>query len=53
MLRVALEKSGANYTGTVGRFVTGLKSPVPVILYGHPVLVGDWATGIVYSVSGA
>jgi hypothetical protein len=46
-------KSGAAYTGTVHPFVTGLKSPVPVILRNGSVLVGDWATGIVYAISAA
>jgi glucose/arabinose dehydrogenase len=55
LLRVALTRTGttytATYTATVHPFLTGLKSPVPVILHDRSVLVGDWATGIVYSVS--
>jgi hypothetical protein len=30
-----------------------LKSPVPVILHNGTVFVGDWATGIVYAVTGS
>ena len=51
MTRTASTKSGTEYTGTVHPFLTGLKSPVPVILHNGSVLVGDWATGIVYAVS--
>jgi glucose/arabinose dehydrogenase len=53
VLRVALTRSGATYTATVHPFLTGLKSPVPVIVHDRSLLVGDWATGIAYSVSGA
>jgi glucose/arabinose dehydrogenase len=53
VLRVALQKAGTTYTGTVHPFITGLKSPVPVILHNGTVLVGDWATGIVYAVTGS
>jgi hypothetical protein len=35
----------------VHTFLTGLKSPVPVIRRGATVLVGDWATGKVYAIS--
>ena len=53
--RVALTKSGtgtATYTGTVHPFLTGLKNPMPVMLGADGALiVGDWATGIVYAIS--
>lgn len=52
VLRVALRRSGSTYTGVVHPFLTGLKSPVPVILHDRSVLVGDRATGIVDAVSG-
>ena len=50
--RVALEKNGSTYTGSVAPFLTGMKSPVPVLLDASGTLfVGDWATGTVYSIS--
>ena len=50
--RVALEKTGSTYTGSVAPFLTGMKSPVPVLLGASgALLVGDWATGTVYSIS--
>jgi glucose/arabinose dehydrogenase len=50
--RVALTKSGAQYTGTVHPFLTGLKNPMPVTLSPEGALiVGDWATGLVYAIS--
>lgn len=50
--RVALTKAGSGYTGSVSTFVTGLKSPVPVIVgSGGSVMVGDWATGTVYRIT--
>lgn len=53
--RVALTKSGtgtAAYTGTVHPFLTGLKNPMPMIMDADGALiVGDWATGIVYAIS--
>ena len=53
--RVALTKSvngTATYTGSVHPFLTGLKNPMPVILSPQgAVIVGDWATGIVYAIS--
>ena len=50
--RVALEKTGSTYTGSVAPFLAGIKSPVPVLLGASGALLGgDWATGTVYSIS--
>ena len=50
--RVALEKTGSGYRGSVAPFLTGIKRPVPVLLDASGALyVGDWATGTVYAVS--
>ena len=49
--RVALTKDGSGYSGSVSTFVSGLKNPVPVVLgSGASIVIGDWATGIVYRV---
>ena len=54
MLRVELAKDGNAYTGTVQPFLTGLKNPVPVLLgLRGAVLVGDWTTGVVFSIAKA
>jgi glucose/arabinose dehydrogenase len=51
VLRVALAKDGANYTGTVRPFLTGLVNPVPVLSSAKgAILVGDWTTGTVFSI---
>jgi glucose/arabinose dehydrogenase len=50
--RVALAKAGSDYTGSVAPFLTGMKRPVPVLLDASgTLLVGDWGTGTVYSIS--
>jgi glucose/arabinose dehydrogenase len=52
VLRVALERVGSSYRGTVGPFLEGLTSPVPVVVgRGGSLLVGDWGTGIVYRIA--
>ena len=52
--QVALATNGSTYTGTVRPFLTGLKNPVPVMLSSRgAILVGDWATGTVYSIAKA
>jgi phosphohistidine swiveling domain-containing protein len=52
VLRVALQHNGSTYSGAAHPFLTGLKSPVPVIRNGDAVLVGDWATGKIYEITG-
>jgi len=50
--RVALTRHGSEWTGAVSPFLTGVKSPVPLLVTGDgSVLVGDWSTGVVYAVS--
>jgi glucose/arabinose dehydrogenase len=50
--RVALTKTGSGYAGSVSPFLTGLKSPLPLLTTPDGgVLVGDWATGIVYRIA--
>jgi glucose/arabinose dehydrogenase len=52
VLGVSLTKHGSTYTGTVHAFLTGLKSPVPVLRgAGNTVFVGDWATGRIYEIT--
>jgi glucose/arabinose dehydrogenase len=54
VLRVELAKDGNAYTGTVQPFLTGMKNPVPVLLSSRgAVLVGDWTTGVVFSIAKA
>jgi glucose/arabinose dehydrogenase len=53
VMRVALSKSGGTYTGEVSTFLTGIQSPVAVAVSPTgDVIVGDWATGVVYRISG-
>jgi glucose/arabinose dehydrogenase len=50
--RVALEASGSATAGTVASFLTGLTSPMPVLVGADGALfVGDWATGTVYRIA--
>ncbi len=50
--RVAIDPSGSVAVGTVTPFLTGLTSPMPVVLGPEDALyVGDWATGIVYRIT--
>jgi glucose/arabinose dehydrogenase len=54
VLRVALVRDGATYTGTVEPFLTGLTNPVPIVCAPDgAVLVGDWATGTIYRIAAA
>jgi glucose/arabinose dehydrogenase len=49
--RVALERSGSGYTGSVAPFLTGIQNPLAVVLApDHSLLVGDWATGTIYRI---
>lgn len=49
--RVALDRAGDGYTGTVSPFLTGIEKPVPVVLGPDGALyVGDWQSGTVYRV---
>jgi glucose/arabinose dehydrogenase len=52
LLRVTLTKHGSGYTGTVAPFLTGFKSPLPVLATpDRALLVGDWATGRIYRIA--
>jgi len=49
---VDLSPTDDGYDATVSDFVTGLESPVPVLaLDDGSVLVGEWATGVVYRIT--
>jgi hypothetical protein len=53
VLRVPLSKRGSA-TGRATSFLTGLKSPVPVLAATDgSLVVGDWATGTVYRIATA
>lgn len=50
---VSLEKNGEAYTSSVSTLLTGLQNPVPVIVTPDgAVLVGDWATAVIYKIAG-
>lgn len=49
--RVGLRKKGSSYAGSVEPFLTGVKNPVPLLLGGGALLVGDWGTGTVYRIA--
>jgi glucose/arabinose dehydrogenase len=52
VVRVELTKGDAGYSGAVTTFLTGFRNPVPVIATEEGnLLVGDWGTGTVYSIS--
>jgi glucose/arabinose dehydrogenase len=54
VLRVAFQRDGSTYSGSVVPFLTGLTNPVPVILAPDgALLVGDWGTGTVYRITAA
>ena len=54
VLRIRLERVGSGYAGTRTTFLAGLKNPLPVArARGGAILVGDWTTGVVYSVEPA
>jgi glucose/arabinose dehydrogenase len=50
--QVRLTRRGADLTGEVTPFLTGMTHPTPVVMTpdGH-LLVGDWATGRIYEIS--
>ena len=51
--RVTLEPVGATVVGKVEPFLTGLTSPMPMLLGpGGALFVGDWTTGILYRIAG-
>ena len=51
VLRIRLERVGSGYMGARTTFLTGFKNPLPVAQTpGGAILVGDWTTGVVYSV---
>ena len=53
-MRVALHVAGSSYTGDVSTFLTGIPNPVAVALSpGGTLFVGDWSTGIVYTITPA
>ena len=50
--RVALSKAGADSSGRVLPFLTGLKEPMPLLAAPDgAVLVGDWKSGSIYRLS--
>lgn len=49
--KVSLERTEGGYRGSVSPFVTGIDRPVPVVLSGGDVLIGDWGSGTVYRIS--
>jgi glucose/arabinose dehydrogenase len=53
VLRVALTPNSGGYRGTVSTFVAGIRNPLPLATTADgAVLIGDWSTGRVYSISG-
>ena len=49
--RVVLTRRGSSYRGTTAPFLSGFKSPLPVLATRDgAVLVGDWATGRLYRI---
>ncbi len=54
VLRVALEHDGTGARGKAEPFLTGFKSPEPVLMRADgPLLVGDWTSGKVYAIAKA
>jgi glucose/arabinose dehydrogenase len=52
--RVALQRSGSGYAGSVTPFLTGIQNPLAVaIAPDRSLLVGDWATGTIYRITSA
>ena len=50
--RVALTRAGSTYSGSVTPFLTGIQNPLAVALAPDgSLLVGDWATGMIYSIA--
>ena len=51
VVRVRLTRRGTGFTGTTSLWLTGLHNPLALVSgRGHSVLVGDWATGIIYTI---
>jgi len=54
ILRVALTRDAASYTGVVEPFLTALSKPVPITSAPDgAILVGDWGTGTIYRIAAA
>lgn len=52
VLQVPLREKDAVYTGTAAPFLTGIANPLPVITTpGGAVLIGDWSSGKIYSIT--
>jgi len=50
--QVSLTKTSTGYHATVTPFLTGMERPLAVVFApDHSLLVGDWATGTIYSVT--
>jgi glucose/arabinose dehydrogenase len=50
--RVALTRTATGYTGLVSPFVTGIAHPLAAVLAPDgSLLLGDWQTGTIYSIS--
>jgi glucose/arabinose dehydrogenase len=50
--RVLLSRAGSGYTGSVTPFLTGIQNPLALTLApDSSLLVGDWATGMIYRVA--
>jgi len=53
VLRVSLEKNAKNYSGALSTLLTGIRDPLALALSPQrSLLVGDWATGIIYRIEG-
>jgi glucose/arabinose dehydrogenase len=52
VLRAALTRKSAGYTGAVSTFVTGIRNPLPLATTPDgALLIGDWSTGTVYAIA--
>jgi glucose/arabinose dehydrogenase len=52
VMRVSFHNRGGQYRGQPTTFLTGVQNPVAVILTSRgALLVGDWATGVIYQVT--
>ncbi len=50
--RVALERTGAGFKGAVTPLLSGIESPLAIVLApDRSLLVGDWATGTIYRIT--
>jgi glucose/arabinose dehydrogenase len=53
VLRVALDRRGSTYRGTVSPFLSGLRNPLALTLApDRSLLVADWGSGTIYRVRG-